>query len=895
MGTTPVNIIRLKGRRLNFCLCFHHGSFFRQNINLEYKGSINLPGFQVYTFSTRDTLRSEALKDAHMEKKAALHLFSKQIGFLESLCHLSRQTQTDLKVQQVSFRPIVTEVCFVNRVQRRFQSNLSDEGEAAEAEDTASAQPQPQPYSTLQLFHISSLATRFGESYSYVAQHINLFFSRGPAQEVQAQVSVGEQSGSKSGPRKPNSKGGDSDQGQLKDNRWTLVDSRPLNADTSGTWNEGYLHVARRINSYFGAKVTDTDQESVLNPEVSSSWDEGYLHFAHHINSYFGAKITDAIQQPVKQKAAEICSNCSSDDNTNWENSPEAYSPRLSNTLLTPKQDDSVIQPKSLGLFHISSIATRFGEGYVQLASHINQYFSSPEAVERKSEEDEIAHGGRSSGEISAVGMPDSVQQKPMPMIDGLLKPVSNMLRMLAGSWHEVSELKTEVFPAKTILTRRVMSRRRAEEETRHLIGLLQQASRPSSLIGCIEDLNGHLIRHPACRAVVWQEKAVVALLSQRRRLADNQELQCAISEALALIGYTDPVKGRGIRVLSIDGGGTRGIVPLHVLKQLEEATGKPVHQLFDYICGVSTVSCVTCMYVTGAVVGFLLGLARMPLDECEELYHRFGSEVFQQNALVGTMKMGFTHSYYDTETWERILREKLRDKVLIKTSREKLSPKVSAVSTVVNWGTGPKPFIFRNYNHNPSRISRYAGSSGYQLWQAVRASSAAPGYFQEFPLHNDIHQDGGLILNNPSALAIHECRLLWPDQPFQCVLSLGTGRYDNTRRASATSTSLRAKISNLISSATDTEGVHMLLEDLLSDNVYFRFNPMLSAEVSLDECRPKALEQLQADTQLYLERNQHEMERLHCVLGAERSALQHTRDWLSQQAWALRQSWSGD
>lgn len=65
----------------------------------------------------------------------------------------------------------------------------------------------------------------------------------------------------------------------------------------------------------------------------------------------------------------------------------------------------------------------------------------------------------------------------------------------------------------------------------------------------------------------------------------------------------------------------------------------------------------------------------------------------------------------------------------------------VSAVSTVVNWGTGPKPFIFRNYNHNPSRISRYAGSSGYQLWQAVRASSAAPGYFQEFPLHNDIHQ----------------------------------------------------------------------------------------------------------------------------------------------------------
>ena len=123
-------------------------------------------------------------------------------------------------------------------------------------------------------------------------------------------------------------------------------------------------------------------------------------------------------------------------------------------------------------------------------------------------------------------------------------------------------------------------------------------------------------------------------------------------------------------------------------------------------------------------------------------------------------------------------------EKVLIKTARDELSPKVnlllapsnghtrdfmhdeingsralyalkgsplsvrvqvSAVSAVVNWGTSPKPFIFRNYNHSPGRLSRYAGGSGYQMWQAVRASSAAPGYFQEFPLHSDIHQVGGL------------------------------------------------------------------------------------------------------------------------------------------------------
>lgn len=146
--------------------------------------------------------------------------------------------------------------------------------------------------------------------------------------------------------------------------------------------------------------------------------------------------------------------------------------------------------------------------------------------------------------------------------------------------------------------------------------------------------------------------------------------------------------------------------------------------------------------------------------------------------------------------------------------------------------------------------------------------------------------------MNNPCALAVHESRLLWPNQPFQCVLSLGTGRYDNAKKAPATSTSLRAKISNLICSATDTEGVHTLLDDLLAGNVYFRFNPMLSALVNLDESRPEALDQLQLDTQMYLERNRPKLARLCLVLGAERSAVRRTTDWMSERAWEVKQRW---
>ncbi len=65
----------------------------------------------------------------------------------------------------------------------------------------------------------------------------------------------------------------------------------------------------------------------------------------------------------------------------------------------------------------------------------------------------------------------------------------------------------------------------------------------------------------------------------------------------------------------------------------------------------------------------------------------------------------------------------------------------MAAVSTIVNRGTSLKAYVFRNYNLLPGVRSHYLGGSQHQLWQAIRATSAAPGYFQEFTLGNDLHQ----------------------------------------------------------------------------------------------------------------------------------------------------------
>ncbi|XP_030277837.1 calcium-independent phospholipase A2-gamma-like [Sparus aurata] len=796
-----------------------------------------------YSSSNRNTFKAEAPIGIFEEAQSGVNLSSLGGRLGQSFNRWSRHINVYFKRQDVA--PLAENVCLVvttpdylGRSQRRSQSQRAarerkiTEGKdmtetSKDRQESSRTSATAQGASKLQLFHISTLATTFGESYSYVANHINSVFSRG------------------------------SSKAQMLENLETMPSS-------SGT---NRRHVRRKLQNTKEAEMPQVKSAAVEADTISSSWEEGYLHFARHINKYFGAKVTDDIDQNRHR----------GENNTSYKIHLSTQSTSQTQGAISQLKHKEPLTPENGGLFHSSCNTTNFGENYFQTAGHINQYFKGQSGSDEDTDRNFFIE----------VDAGPATSEKTVSFMDYLRRPTSAIPDMLGaflnlGPLTQTGKQKPAMASPAILNKKLVLSQRQAEEITKGLIGSLAQASSPGALTACVEALNEHLIRHPSCKALMWQERTGVTLLRKRRSYGDNQELQSALRETLALIGYMDPVKGRGIRVLSIDGGGTRGVVPLQVLKLLEAETGKKIYQLFDYICGVST----------GAVLAFMLGLAHFSLEECADMYRRFGSEVFRQNPLVGTVKMGWSHSYYDTEIWEKILQEKLGNRLLIQTARDELSPKVSAVSTVVNWGTGPKAFVFRNYNHKPGSLSRYAGVSGCQMWKAVRASSAAPGYFQEFPLQSDIHQDGGIIMNNPCALAVHESRLLWPNQPFQCVLSLGTGRYDNAKRAPGTSTSLRAKISSLICSATDTEGVHTLLDDLLAPDVYFRFNPMLSAVVSLDESRPRAMDQLQRDTQNYLERNRPKLARLCLVLGAERSAVSRTKDWMSERAWEMKQRW---
>lgn len=111
---------------------------------------------------------------------------------------------------------------------------------------------------------------------------------------------------------------------------------------------------------------------------------------------------------------------------------------------------------------------------------------------------------------------------------------------------------------------------------------------------------------------------------------------------------------------------------------------------------------------------------------------------------------------------------------------------------------------VFRNYVLPINVQSVYAGSHSARLWEVVRASSAAvrnifwyftmiilksimnfkqPAFFGDFKLNGELHQDGGILYNNPSCVAIHESKLLWPNKNIQALVSLGTGRSPNKNK----------------------------------------------------------------------------------------------------------------
>ncbi|XP_029969540.1 calcium-independent phospholipase A2-gamma [Salarias fasciatus] len=599
----------------------------------------------------------------------------------------------------------------------------------------------------------------------------------------------------------------------------------------------------------------------LFHPTALSSMDETYKTLSHHINSYFGSNPQGEDGNNKQQQSRE-------------EDVPPPDP--ISSAPQRTEQHIPVLSPvaKSDGAPTTSPVPPAPSEKSSPVGNVPPSEASASQSVAQPTPPKKGFTQYLSYPRPSVQAFVGSYIAPLVPKFRGE-KDKTSADEQVVDKAAEKAESEENAEKAKQLVIQRekITVRVGVDNRTRALVKRLQKVSDAKLLTTRVEELSYHLLEYPETRGVAIKESALPCLL--RLRQGRDLPLQAAVREALALVGYSEPVKGRGIRVLSIDGGGTRGLLALQTLQKLQDMTGKRIHQLFDYICGVST----------GAILAFMLGIFQIPLEECEDMYRKLGSDVFNQNVIVGTVKMSWSHAFYDSEIWENILKERMGEMSMIESARDPNCPKVAAVSTIVNRGLPLKAFVFRNYRLMPGVRSHYLGDCKHKMWQAIRASSAAPGYFQEFVLGKDLHQDGGLLINNPTALAIHECKCLWPNTPLQCVLSLGTGRYEAMGKNGTTYTSLKTKLTNVISSATDTEEVHTMLDALLPPDTYFRFNPYITEDVPLNESRREKLNFLKGEGERYLERNEAKLKKAASVLGQEKGAIQRLAEWAKLKA----------
>lgn len=308
-----------------------------------------------YSSSSRNTFKAEAPIGILEEAKSSFNLSSVGGRLGQSFGQLSRHINIYFKRKDVvpldeNACLVVTTPDYLGRSQRHSLSQrAAREQKISEGKDKTQTMkckdkqeisgrtPPTQGNSGLQVFHISSLATTFGESYSYVANHINSVFSRGFAK-----VPMRENLGTMPFPR--------------------MAHGRQKRRKIQNTVN---CKEAEKSNVKSGA-----DQEAVEANNISSSWEDGFLHFARHINKYFGAKVTDKVDQEQHRREQLPVGK-----NSTYKNHFPTQSTSQTQGATSHSKQEEPITPETRGLFHSSHNTTNFGENYFQTASHINQYF----------------------------------------------------------------------------------------------------------------------------------------------------------------------------------------------------------------------------------------------------------------------------------------------------------------------------------------------------------------------------------------------------------------------------------------------------------------------------------------------------------------------------------------
>lgn len=317
------------------------------------------------------------------------------------------------------------------------------------------------------------------------------------------------------------------------------------------------------------------------------------------------------------------------------------------------------------------------------------------------------------------------------------------------------------------------------------------------------------------------------------------------------------------VRILSIDGGGIRGILPGIVLDQLEKKLQKKkkdpklrLADMFDFMAGTSTGGILSLAYLTPNKQN----RPKLTAGQAVDLYLDRGDEIFDLSTWQKIKsKNGLSDERYNASELEEALDDTFGEMMLSNL----LKPCIISSYDIRN----ARPHFFKQHKSSNEIYN-------FKIKDVARATSAAPTYFEAARVKNKMGTpypliDGGVFVNNPSLVAYSEVRTMTfgdlknPTAKDMLIVSVGTGSvsksyaYKNAKDWGAIGW-IKPIIEIMMSGNSQTVHHHLsqIFDTLSAQNKknYHRLEPkVVTADTEMDNGSVDNLELLREDGLSYI------------------------------------------
>jgi uncharacterized protein len=321
------------------------------------------------------------------------------------------------------------------------------------------------------------------------------------------------------------------------------------------------------------------------------------------------------------------------------------------------------------------------------------------------------------------------------------------------------------------------------------------------------------------------------------------------------------------VRVLGIDGGGIRGIIPALVLADLETRTGRPISDLFDLIAGTSTGGILACALTRPGDDGGVGG-PRYRAAELVDLYVEEGPSIFSRDLLKRVRSVdGLLDERYDDDGLRAALERYLGDTPL---AAARTPIMVTAYELEQRFA-----FFFR------SSRAQHDETYNFRMADVALATSAAPTYFEPVRATDLAGAqtytlvDGGVFATNPAMCALADVVQDHARSDVDLLLSLGTGEHTRPiHYRDARNWGQLEWAPRIVDVVFDgvAETVDFEAARLLGDRYVRLQRPLETASDDLDDASAKNLVALRAEGEALIRDHAAELDRVAQILSGTAS-----------------------